>query len=138
MVTYYEDGHGGYIAITSRCPKGFDGIVFVGKGPRPNCGVDSIQEQGFSASQIKCLTPAKTVPDEWLLALGYDKPKPKPVAVERQVIDVSWWPFSDEPIILPRLATPEELRRQNQAKNVGLLATLAVVIIYVAFQAFGR
>ena len=34
-ITYKRDKHGGYPGVTDESPKGFRGIVFVGRGPEP-------------------------------------------------------------------------------------------------------
>lgn len=79
MRVWYYQSDSGYIAITSQCPKGFRGMVFVGRGTPPGGGLDAILEQGYSADQIKRMTPVakSAVPDEWMSGLGYEKPVPK-------------------------------------------------------------
>jgi len=91
--TYYRTGSD-YFAVTDESPKEFKGVLFVGRGGT----LGSITEQVYEISALRKLKPVplKDMPNEWLLALGYDKPivrKPKPV--QRVVETVEEFPLLD-------------------------------------------
>lgn len=78
-ISYFQDS-GGYLAVTPETPKGpLHGIVYVGRGPTIPGRIDSIQEQAYAKDVLLKLTrvSALDVPDEWIEALGYEKPRPK-------------------------------------------------------------
>lgn len=75
-ITYYKTPDG-YVALTTRCPHGFQDVVFVGRGPKGG-GPETVCEQGFSPSGSWVPIPAEEVPDEWFEAFGYEeRPEPK-------------------------------------------------------------
>jgi hypothetical protein len=43
-ITYYRDEHRGYLGVTGESPKGFQGIVFVGRGPEPRGAPETVHE----------------------------------------------------------------------------------------------
>lgn len=75
--TYYKSGSG-FIAVTSESPKGFKGVVFVGKGGQ---SLTTITEQAFSVQQLHGLPtiPLSQVPVEWVEAFGYDRVEELPI-----------------------------------------------------------
>lgn len=82
QIRYFQDGNG-FIAVTDQTPKGpLHKLVYVGRGPLPGGGIESVCEQAYATDQVLKLVPAIHVPDDWLTALGYEKPKPLPVAPE--------------------------------------------------------
>jgi len=81
-ITYYKTSEG-YVALTTRCPAGFQDVVFVGRGPKGG-GPETVCEQGFSPSGDWVEIPAEEVPDDWFEALGYEKrPESEPAADNR-------------------------------------------------------
>jgi hypothetical protein len=75
-IRYFQDA-GGYLAVTNETPKGpLRGLVFVGRGPAGG-GIETIREQAYATDQLLKLVPVLDVPDEWVLALGYEQPAPK-------------------------------------------------------------
>lgn len=93
-IKYFEKGSG-FIAVTDECPKGFKGVLYVGKEGT----LDNIVEAAFEAGQLRKLRSValSEVPAEWVLAFGYEKPpkpapKPEPEpeveAEEPEVFDV--------------------------------------------------
>ena len=87
----------GYIAVTSECPKGFKGVVYVGRGTKPGGGLDQIIEQAFPSDQIRKMKPVPKdqVPSAWLSGRGYEKPAPKPAPKPRPVEVVEEEPVFD-------------------------------------------
>jgi|GEM_PF-6975961 len=75
-VTYYQDEHGGYLGVTDESPKGFQGVVFVGCGPQPGGGPETVAEQAYAVDQLQRLEPIapRDVPAEWMEAIGYEEP----------------------------------------------------------------
>lgn len=78
-IAYFQWG-GGYIAVTNQSPKGFKGVIFIGRGAKPGGGLSDIIEQGFAANQLlkQKPIPKNQVPDEWVEALGYEQADPEP------------------------------------------------------------
>lgn len=106
MASYYLDDQGGYHGITEECPPKFKGVLFVGRGGKTP---DTVHEQVYALNVLQKMAsvPVSDVPDEWLLAIGYDaplEPEPEPLPEpeinfygsdpDRQVIDITWWPFA--------------------------------------------
>jgi len=75
-ITYYQDEHGGYLGVTGGSPKGFRGIVFVGRGPQPGGGPGTVHEQAYATNQLRRLKRVEPweVPAEWMVAIGYEEP----------------------------------------------------------------
>ena len=75
-ITYYQDEHGGYLGVTGESPKGFRGIVFVGRGPQPGGGPGTVHEQAYATGQLRRLKRVEPweVPAEWMVAIGYEEP----------------------------------------------------------------
>lgn len=110
-IKYFRDGQR-YTAVTDQVVLG--GSVHVGKGPVLDQGVESVKEQAYYVAQISKWTEVQPweVPDEWMLAFGYEAPVAPPQRVEirepkvrepqrsrqararRIEIDVTWWPFN--------------------------------------------
>lgn len=123
-ITYYKAADG-YAAVTSESPKGFKGILFIGKSGT----LDKIVETAFEANQLRKMTKvAKAdVPPEWVEAFGYEEPDPEPeppVEPPPVEIDVTWWPFT--PPAAPKKMTPAEKR---QADLIALAIALVFVVI---------
>ena len=112
-VTYYQDEHGGYLGVTEKSPKGFKGVVFVGCGPRPGGGPETVHEQGYATDQFRRLRRVEPcdVPAEWMEAIGYEEPvvvepyKPDPEPEEVTVYDIRF-PWEVPPQAPPRKGKP--------------------------------
>jgi hypothetical protein len=96
-ITYYQDEHGGYLGVTEESPKGFTGVVFVGRGPQPGGGPETVSEQAYATDQLRRLRRVEPcdVPAEWMEAIGYEEPvvvepepDPEPDAEEVTVYDI--------------------------------------------------
>lgn len=76
MIRYFEYENG-YIGVTNQCPKGMKGVVFVGRGPNPREGIESVCEQPYAKNRLERLKEVKEqdVPDDWHEAIGYGKPR---------------------------------------------------------------
>ena len=76
-ITYYQDEHGGYLGVTSESPQGFRGIVFVGRGPEPGGGPETVHEQAYATDQLGRLERVVPcdVPAEWMEVIGYEEPE---------------------------------------------------------------
>lgn len=144
-ITYFRVDTG-YIAVTTESPKGFKDIVFVGKGPKPGGGPDTVVEQAWAVNQLQGFEKVKAddVPDDWFAAFGYEQrqpkpeptpePAPEPEPVEPEAaplppeppveIDVSWWPFN--PPAAPKKMTAGDRRQAD-------LIVLAIVLAAVVF-----
>lgn len=76
MIHYYqyEDG---YIGVTNRSPKGMKGVVFIGRGPNPREGIESVCEQPYAKNRLERLKEVREqdVPEDWHEAIGYGKPR---------------------------------------------------------------
>lgn len=95
MARYYQTPDG-YIAVTGETPSGpLRGLVFVGRGPKPGGGPETVHEQAFSKDQFGTPLDLGQVPDAWLEALGYDWPRP---AFE---VGVNFLPGLFEPKLAP-------------------------------------
>jgi hypothetical protein len=94
--SYFAQGTG-FIAVTDKSPKDFAGVLFIGKG---GLTLDSISEQVFAPADVKKLQPVPKdgMPDEWLLAFGYDKPakKPEPKPPAKPKVEYPEFPVLDE------------------------------------------
>ena len=69
----------GYLAVTDETPAGpLRGLVFAGRGPAPGGGISTIHEQAYAKDDLAKLPqcPRDKVPDEWFVALGYEKRLP--------------------------------------------------------------
>lgn len=68
----YENG---YVGVTEECPRGLKGLVFVGRGPRPGGGVESVYEQAYAINQLEKMerVAADEVPDDWFAAIGLEQ-----------------------------------------------------------------
>lgn len=80
MISYYRHA-GGYIAVTSQSPAGFEGLAFVGRGGP----IDDIQEQLFPASVLTDPVDVVDVPPSWCQALGYHRVDDFPLLDEEGV-----------------------------------------------------
>jgi hypothetical protein len=124
-ITYYKAGDG-YIAVTKESPKGFKGILFIGKTGT----LDKIVETAFEANQLRKLTKVTKadVPAEWVKALGYEEPDPAPPVEPPPVeLDISWWPFTP-----PAGAKKMTLAEKRQSELIVLaMAVAAVVVAYL-------
>lgn len=85
----------GYIGVTNESPVGFEDMLFVGMGPKPGGGHETVHEQAFSKADLLKLTKVTpgSVPATWLKALGYESPAvPESLFDEplRRVRDKSW------------------------------------------------
>jgi len=114
-ITYYQDEHGGYLGVTGESPKGFRGIIFVGRGPEPGGGPETMHEQAFATDQLGRLDRVDPwdVPAEWMEAIGYEEPvepyepESEPEHEEVTVYDIRFpWevppqtpPRNDKPLI---------------------------------------
>jgi len=112
-ITYYQDEHGGYLGVTDESPKGFRGVIFVGRGPEPGGGPETVHEQGYATDQLGRLDRVDPwdVPAEWMEAIGYEAPvepcEPGPEPEEVTVYDIRFpWeipsqapPRKDQPLI---------------------------------------
>lgn len=83
-ITYYRDNSGDYHGVTNQNPKGFKGVILIGRGPCPPN--NSVKERAYSPDILKFWTKveAADVPDDWFDAIEYEKrpepmPKPEPV-----------------------------------------------------------
>ena len=72
MGTHYFLTPEGYVGLTDESPKGFRGVVFVGRGPRGG-GPETVCEQAFTVKDDWQQVSANEVPDEWFEAIGYDE-----------------------------------------------------------------
>ena len=109
-ISYYRDEHGGYLGVTEDSPKGFKGIVFVGRGSEPGGGPETVHEQGYAADQLRRLEQIEPwdVPAEWMEAIGYEAPvepyKPESEPEEVTVYDIRFpW---EVPSPVPRQIAP--------------------------------
>jgi hypothetical protein len=86
-VSYFKTGHG-YTAVTNRSPKGFKGVVFLGRGS--DSGIEAIQERAWAWNQLAEMeeVPEVDVPDKWLLALGYCELMPVFDAAGENLLDL--------------------------------------------------
>jgi len=77
-VTYYRDTSGDYHGITDKCPKGFNGVVFIGRGPERSTMFESVIERVYVPKTMATWVrvAAAEVPDEWFDAIGYQKRPP--------------------------------------------------------------
>lgn len=80
-IAYYRDENGGYHGVTDECPRGFQHIVYAGRGSKLGDPVDirDIVEQAYPVDQLKKweLVEPTDVPDAWFDAIGYEK-RPEP------------------------------------------------------------
>jgi hypothetical protein len=79
--TYHLDEKGGYHGVTSTSPDGFSGALYVGMGPKPDQGPESVHEQAYSVRQVQKWKSVDLVdvPKEWCEAIGYEEqPEPTP------------------------------------------------------------
>lgn len=98
-VTYFIQDTG-FIAVTDVCPKGFKGVVLIGKGPTTVGDITTVAEQAYAVEtlkKLKVVSKAK-VPDEWLEAFGYEAPSPKPAPQPEAAPEIE--EFQDEVLIL--------------------------------------
>lgn len=131
-VTYYQDEYGGYLGATEESPKGFKGVVFVGRGPQPGGGPEAVTEQAYAANQLRRLEPVDPcdVPAEWIEAIGYEEPvvveprqpEPEPEREEVTVYDVRF-PWEVPPQAPPRKGKP---LIRDPAFQVAMLAGVIV------------
>src|SRR5215213_164232 len=102
-ISYYDDGQGGFVAVTSHCPKGFKDVLFIGKGPIPGGGIETVRETAYEKTWLSKLRQIQTVPDDWMRAFGYEQPaepvevfapSPRPVVIPEQtrsdVVEIVW------------------------------------------------
>jgi len=126
-VTYYKTPEG-YVGLTNDSPRGFKGIIFVGKGPKGG-GPETVCEQAYPTTQMKDWEEmdALAVPDDWFEAIGYEervKPvAPQPEAEEMKLEIVFPWEG-------PR---PEAPKRSKKVAWIGL-AACAYVILWVIIK----
>ena len=109
-VTYYQDEHGGYLGVTDESPKGFQGVVFVGCGPQPGGGPETVAEQAYAVDQLRRLKQVdpRDVPAEWMEAIGYEEPvvaELEPEPEEVTVYDIRF-PWEVPPQVPPRKGKP--------------------------------
>lgn len=81
-ITYYRDNSGDYHGVTNQSPKGFKGVILVGRGPCPPN--NSVKERAYSPDILKFWTEveAADVPDDWFDAIKYEeRPEPTPIPV---------------------------------------------------------
>jgi hypothetical protein len=122
-ITYYRTPDG-YAGLTDQSPRGFQGLVFVGRGPKISGDPDSIEEQGFVPSKEWVKIPADQVPDEWFDAIGYGARDESrgPIAQRIQWIregerlfDIAWldfpWLYAIPPLALVLVLILEILSR---------------------------
>jgi len=116
MVIHYFHCAEGYLAVTDETPAGpLRGLVFVGRGPTPGGGIDTICEQAYAKDTLDKLPecPADKVPDEWFVAFGYEKRLPanapslpqKPPQPPKPLPEPDW----------PKLTRPRRKRRKLKA-----------------------
>ena len=115
-ITYYQDEHDGYLGVTEESPRGFRGIIFVGRGPDPGGGPETVYEQAYAADQLRRLerVDPRDVPAEWMEAIGYEEPvepyEPEPEPEEITVYDIRFPWEVPSPVPLrnskPRKAKP--------------------------------
>jgi len=68
-----------FYAVTDESPKGFERVLYIGRGPK--AGSTVIEEQVFAVPQLKAMRQVakRDVPAEWIKKLGYEKPeRPQP------------------------------------------------------------
>jgi hypothetical protein len=110
-ITYYQDEHGGYLGVTGESPKGFRGIIFVGRGPEPGGGPETVHEQAYAMDQLGRLDRVDPcdVPAEWMETIGYEEPvepyEPEPEPEEVTVCDIRF-PWEVPPQVPPRKGKP--------------------------------
>jgi len=112
-ITYYQDEHGGYLGVTGESPKGFRGIIFVGRGPEPGGGPETVHEQAYATDQLGRLDRVDPwdVPAEWMETIGYEEPvepyepEPEPEREEVTVYDIRF-PWEVPPQAPPRKSKP--------------------------------
>ena len=132
-ITYYQDEHGGYLGVTEESPEGFTGVVFVGRGPLPGGGPETVSEQGYATDQLRRLRRVEPcdVPTEWMEAIGYEEPvvvepyEPEPEPDEVTVYDIRF-PWEVPP---PAPKSPLRNRKPLIRDPVFQGATLAGVIV---------
>ena len=138
-ITYYQDEHGGYLGVTEESPKGFQGVVFVGCGPRPGGGHETVHEQAYAIDQLRRLerVEACDVPADWMEAIGYEEPvvvepyepEPEPEPEEVTVYDIRFpWEVPPPPVAPLRNSTPPKAKTPIR-DPVFQVAMLAGVIV---------
>lgn len=128
MVTYYQIGQT-YVAVTNRSPKGFKDVLFLGRGGP----LDKIEETAFERGQLAKMQKVALadVPEEWLIALGYDSPPAPPkedLVVDTEGELVTWLPPMEcrAAVELPKL---DDAPDQRTLRDVGLLAGIAIGLL---------
>ena len=149
--SYFAQGTG-FIAVTDKSPKDFAGVLFIGKG---GLTLDSISEQVFAPADVKALQPVPKdgMPEDWLLAFGYDKPakkpQPKPVKPVKPAPepepDIDW-PIFDEAAELvtlvpirrsrptPRPAVEAPHHGRDAWVHLGYLIGFIIMAVYFYFR----
>lgn len=130
-VTYYQDEYGGYLGVAEESPKGFTGVVFVGRGPLPGGGPETVSEQAYATDQLRRLRRVEPcdVPAEWMEAIGYEEPvvvEPEPEPEEGTVYDIHF------PWEIPSSVPPQTTLRNSKPlvrDPVFQVAMLAGVIV---------
>jgi len=119
----------GFIGVTNQCPKGMKGLVYVGRGPQPGQGIESVGEQEYSRNQLEKLkrVPAEDVPDDWFAAIGLEQcPEPRTVEL---VIQFPWENRNKRKPAKPG----SRRRRQERTVFCIALAISVMVACYVVF-----
>ena len=136
-----------FIAVTDISPKGFKGVVLIGKGPTTEGDITTVTEQAFAIETLKRLkvVPKHDVPDEWLEAFGYEAPDPKPQPVVEEIEDevlildesgenfVAAVPFISRRVRQPA-PTPDEQADRRFYHNVGLIIGLVIMGLVFLFS----
>jgi hypothetical protein len=85
-ITYYRTPEG-YVGLTDESPRGFKGVIFVGRGPKGG-GPETVCEQGYVPGTGWEQVDASEVPDEWIEALGYEQRplQPEPDRMRMEIL----------------------------------------------------
>lgn len=138
----YENG---YIGVTSKSPKGMKGVIFIGRGPNPREGIESVCEQPYARNRLERLKEVKEkdVPDDWYMAIGYGKPRDVEPRLDPSVnLDVDFdespghapahW-SEPEPKVVPfePIYLQEDLKRLHRVGFIGWSMAISLVLMVV-------
>ncbi len=91
MIRYFRCENG-FIGVTPHCPQGMQGLVYVGRGPLPGKGIESVCKQGYARNQLQKLPRihAEEVPEAWFEAIGLEKRSMSEPRTVELVIQLPW------------------------------------------------
>lgn len=114
--TYYKQGDH-YIAVTGESPKGFKGVLLIGRGPND---AGDIVEQVYAVNVLRTLQPValRDVPEHWVVALGYDE-----VYDELPVFDLE----GEE--LLDLMPVPRRTTVKNGGRDLGCIIGLILFFL---------